>query len=211
MIGLLRRRPRKSSSVQPRRLVSATPGIHFEAIITAWYRPKRPSRHLNLEELVRSDLTTIIGELAQHLDATDVPAAQDAINARVGEPVLAQNTHYRLVSVAVALSLPPVAREVLAQREADQERIRRLRFLKSQLYDDPALVVLDRLEHRPEGLVEDELEYFQRLARSLRANENWWRPMLEQWELLGKGFSETEMQHRAMRALLNSLAELNGA
>ncbi|MEU2608038.1 hypothetical protein [Streptomyces albus] len=208
MTRLWRREPRKTTSAQPRRLASATPGIPFEAIITAWWQPKRRSRHLNLEELVRHDVTAAAGELAQYLEATDLPAAQDAINAALGNVDPTTNAHYRLVRVDVLLSLSAASREILAQRQADTERIRRLRFLKEQLYDDPALVVLDRLEHRSERPMDNEIEYIQRLARSLRANESWWRPLLEQWEQLGEGFSNTEMQHRAMTAILNSLAAL---
>ncbi|HZG05799.1 MAG TPA: hypothetical protein VE546_19860 [Streptomyces sp.] len=210
MTWLWRREPRKTTSAQPRRLASATPGIAFEANITVWWRPKRRSRHLNLEELVRHDVTAAADKLAQCLEATDLPAAQDAINAAVGDPHLAENTRYRLVKVEVHLSLSTAAREILAQRHADAERIRRLHFLKTHLYDDPALVVLDRLETHSERPSHNEIEYIQRLARSLHANESWWRPLLEQWEQLGEGFTNTEMQHRAMTAILNSLAALKG-
>jgi len=165
---------------------------------------------LNLEELVRHDVTAAADKLAQCLEATDLPAAQDAINAAVGDPHLTENTRYRLVKVEVHLSLSTAAREILAQRHADAERIRRLHFLKTHLYDDPALVVLDRLETHSERPSHNEIEYIQRLARSLHANESWWRPLLEQWEQLGEGFTNTEMQHRAMTAILNSLAALKG-
>lgn len=203
-----RREPRRSTSAQPRQLASATPGIAFEATITAWWRPRRRNGHGNLEELVRCDVTAAACELAQRLEATDLPAAQDAINAALGDPGITASPHYRLVKADIVLGLSATSREILAQRQADSERIRRLRFLKAQLYDDPALVVLDRLENRAIRPSDDDIEYLQRLARSLRANESWWRPLLEQWERLGAGFTTTEMQHRAMTALLNSLGAL---
>lgn len=207
MTRLWRREPRKTESTQPRQLSSATPGIPFEATITVWWRPKR-SRHLNLEDLVRHDVTAAASEMAQHLEAHDLPSAQDTINAAVGTPKPIKAVHYQLVKVDILLGLSPASREILAQRQADTERIRRLRFLKEQLYDDPALVVLDQMEHHSGRLKSDEVEYIQRLARSLQANESWWRPLFEQWQALGEGFSDTEMQHRAMRVLRNSLAEL---
>ncbi|MGW1693445.1 hypothetical protein [Streptomyces sp. NPDC002399] len=210
MTSLWRAELRKTASAQPRRLTSATPGIPFEATLSAWWKPRRRSRHLNIEELVRHDITAIACEQAQRLEATDLPAAQDAINAAVGDPDPRSNTHYRLVKVEVLLNLSKESREVLAQRQADTERIRRLHFLKERLYDDPALVVLDRLEHRSERPTDDEVEYIQRLARSLRANESWWHPLLEQWEQLGEGFSDAEMHRRAMAAILDSLAALKG-
>ncbi|MEU5418723.1 hypothetical protein ACH4UT_02110 [Streptomyces sp. NPDC020799] len=207
MTYLWHRKSRKTTSAQPRQLGSATPGIPFEALITIWWRPKR-SDHLNLEEQVRHDVTDAARKVAQSLEATDLPAAQDAINAAIGTPAPAKNPHYQLMEVDIQLGLSSASRETLAQRQADVERVRRLRFLKEQLYDDPALVVLDRIEHhsdRPKG---DELEYFQRLSRSLQANDSWWRPLLEQWEQLGEGFSDAEMQRRAMQVILDSLAAL---
>ncbi|WP_130440763.1 hypothetical protein [Streptomyces sp. BK239] len=158
--------------------------------------------------MVRHDVTTTAARVASRLEAYDLPFAQDAINAALGSPARAKVDHYRLTKVDVLLSLSAASREILAQRQADNERVRRLRFLKQHLYDDPALVVLDRMEHHPERLKSDEVEYIQRLARSLQANESWWRPLFEQWQALGEGFSDTEMQHRAMRALRKSLEEL---
>jgi hypothetical protein len=199
------RKPRKTTSAQPRQLDSATPGIPFEATIAIWWRPKR-RRQPNLEELVSHEVTTAAREMAQRLEATDLPAAQDAINAIVGTANSTPN--YRLLDVSIQLELSLESREILAQRQADAERIRRLRFLKEHLYGDPALLVLDQIEHRSVRPEDDEIEYLERLARKLLASERWWFPLLEQWECLGKGFSDTEMQARAMQAILDSLAAL---
>lgn len=85
---------------------------------------------------------------AASLEAADLAAAQDAVNAAL--PHRHRNPHYRLIDARAALRLPAAAKEILLQRQADENRIRRLRFLKTHLYDHPDLLVLDRLErHSP--------------------------------------------------------------
>ncbi|MGC9382739.1 hypothetical protein [Streptomyces sp. MH13] len=111
----------------------------------------------------------------------------------------------------MVLRLSPEPRERLAQRTADTERIRRLQFLKTHLYDHPGLVVLDRLERHPGRLPDEETAALQRLARTIKGCDQWWYPLLEQWEQLGDGFSDADKQQRAMLALLNSVAALNGS
>ncbi|WP_251021000.1 hypothetical protein [Streptomyces sp. ISL-98] len=192
----------------PRLLASATPGIAFEAVYTLRWRPMLRLRP-NLDDLVRTDIHQKAAETAARWDAADLPAAQDALNASLGAPHEG-NRHYRILAAQAVLRLAPESREHLAQRTADTERVRRLQFLKTQLYDHPGLVVLDRLERHPGRLPDEETAALQRLARTIKACDQWWYPMLEQWERLGDGFSDTDKQQRAMLALLNSVTALNG-
>ncbi|MFB6712591.1 MULTISPECIES: hypothetical protein [unclassified Streptomyces] len=73
-----------------------------------------------------------------------------------------------------------------------------------------ARVVLDRLEQRPGTLADEHVAELQRLARSIRACGSWWQPLLEQWEEVGRGFSDADRQQRAMLALLDSLQAFTG-
>ncbi|MBD0838204.1 hypothetical protein ICC28_05745 [Streptomyces sp. TRM68416] len=149
-------------------------------------------------------------ETAARLGASDVPAAQDAINAALGQlPRRAAN--YCLLNVYTALSLPSAAQELLAQQAADKQRINRLRFLKDHLYDHPDLVVLDQLEHHPPGaLGDDHVAELQRLARLICSCDRWWFPLLQQWEQVGQGFTDIERRQQAMLVLSDSLKALNG-
>ncbi|MFJ2554061.1 MULTISPECIES: hypothetical protein [unclassified Streptomyces] len=149
-------------------------------------------------------------ETAARLEATDVSAAQDAVNAALScLPRRAPN--YRLLEVYAALRLPRAAHELLAQRMADEQRIRRLRFLKQNLYDHPDLVVLDRLEHRAADTLGDEhVAELQRLARLIYSCDRWWFPLLAQWEQVGQGFTNIEKRQQAMVVLSDSLKALNG-
>ena len=200
---------RTTACTLPRLLPSATPGVPFEATFTIVWRPTL-RRRPNLDELVRCDVQTAAAEVAAHLEATDLPTAQDTVNAALGAPGRVRTRYYRLLAAQAVLRLSLTSREQLAQRRADEERIRRLHFLKTRLYDHPELVVLDRLEHHPELLCDEEVAAWQRLARAIKACDRWWYPLLEQWETLGQGFNDTERQQQAMLALLNSLTALNG-
>ncbi|MYW46035.1 hypothetical protein GT346_22610 [Streptomyces sp. SID161] len=164
----------------------------------------------NLDDLVRADVHQKAAATAARWDAADLPAAQDALNAALGASHEG-NRHYRILATQVVLRLSPESRERLAQRTADTERIRRLQFLKTHLYDHPGLVVLDRLEGHPGHLPDEETAALQRLARTIKGCDQWWYPLLEQWEQLGDGFSDADKQQRAMLALLNSVAALNGS
>ncbi|MFF5010868.1 hypothetical protein ACFY3G_49795 [Streptomyces phaeochromogenes] len=192
----------------PRLLASATPGIPFEATYTLRWRPTL-RHHANLEDLVRTGIHQKAAETAARWDASDLPAAQDALNAVLGAPH-ESNRYYRVLAAQVVLRLSPGARERLAQRTADTERVRRLQFLKAHLYDHPGLVVLDRLENHPERLPDEEAAALQRLARMIKTCDQWWYPLLEQWEQLGDGFNDTGKQQLAMLALLNAVTTLNG-
>ncbi|MFD3582876.1 hypothetical protein [Streptomyces sp. NPDC058683] len=149
-------------------------------------------------------------ETAARLGAADVAAATDAVNGALGcLPRRAPN--YRLLDVHAALGLPRAAHELLAQRAADEQRVRRLRFLKQNLYDHPDLVVLDQLEHHAAGAVGDEhVAELQRLARLIYSCDRWWFPLLAQWEQVGQGFTNIEKRQQAMVVLSDSLKALNG-
>ncbi|MGW0673094.1 hypothetical protein [Streptomyces sp. NPDC002746] len=163
-----------------------------------------------MEETVRATVQATAIETAARLRASDVPAAQDAVNAALGYlPRRAPN--YCLLSVHAALSLPSTAQELLAQRAADEQRIRRLRFLKKNLYDHPDLVVLDQLEHHAPGVLGDEhVAEIQRLTRLIYSCDRWWFPLLQQWEQVGQGFTNIEKRQQAMLVLSDSLKALNG-
>ncbi|MFE3390346.1 hypothetical protein [Streptomyces anulatus] len=163
-----------------------------------------------MEETVRAAVHATAAETAARLGASDLLAAQDAVNAALGRlPRRAPN--YCLLNAYACLGLSSAAQELLAQRTADEERIRRLRFLKENLYDHPDLVVLDQLEHHAPGALGNEhVAELQRLARLICSCDRWWLPLLEQWEQVGQGFTDVEKRQQAMLVLSDSLKALNG-
>ncbi|MER6625434.1 hypothetical protein [Streptomyces sp. NPDC000931] len=195
---------------QPRLLPSASEGIRFEAVFTITWRPRWRAHH-SAEEIVRTHVHAVAAQTAAQLDPADLPTAQDAVNAVLATPRPHRDQHYRLLTAQASLRLSSEAKELIAQRQADENRIQRLHFLKTHLYDHPDLVVLDRLErHAPGALHDEHVAELQRLSRLIKSCDRWWSPLLQQWEQLGQGFKDAEKQQQAMLALLDSLKALNG-
>ncbi|WP_405445866.1 hypothetical protein OG350_06035 [Streptomyces achromogenes] len=203
------RRARTIHHAQPRMLRCATPGIHFEATFTIEWRPPLRARP-NLEDLVLSRTLARAGEVAQLFPAVEVRSAQDTINAELGAPEHTRATEYRRLAARVELTLSESAREGLAQQQADEARVRRLRFLRTNLYEQPDLFVLDRIEQQGDWPGAHQVAEWQRLARWMVAANRWWQPMLDQWEAVGQGFNDIERQNRAMLALCDALQKLKG-
>lgn len=192
-----------------RLLPSSTAGVPFEAAFTIVWRPTWRTRR-NLDELVRHNIHRAAIDVASRLEAADLHAARDVINAALGDTDRTHTPHYQILAVRVTLQLSSESREVLARRRTDEDRVRRLQFLKTHLYDHPDLLVLDRLERQSDPLTDRHIAELQRLARSIRACDRWWHPILEQWEQLGQGFNDPDRQQRAMLALFESLKAFNG-
>ncbi|GGY16838.1 hypothetical protein GCM10010358_80560 [Streptomyces minutiscleroticus] len=201
--------PRTSTSIQPRTLPSATDGIAFEAVYTITWRPNwRTQPHA--EEAIRTHVHSAAARTTERLAATDLPAAQDAVNAAL-DALSPPGAHYRLLAAHADLALSPTAREMLTQRAADEHRVRRLRFLKENLYDRPDLIVVDQLERQVPGALSDgHVAELQRLARLISSCDRWWFPVLQQWEKVGQGFTDTGKQQQAMLVLYDALKALNG-
>ncbi|MFI8372009.1 hypothetical protein [Streptomyces sp. NPDC085466] len=193
---------------EPRLLPCATPGIHFEATFTIVWRPALRS-HPGLEELVVSRTIARAREIARHFPALEVRSAQDAVNAELGGPQHTRGTRYRCLTARSELALPTAARATVAQRQADEERVQRLRFLRTHLYDHPDLFVLDQIEQHGGCPGTEHVADWHRLARSIAASGQWWEPVLAQWESVGRGFTDIELQNRALLALHDALDALN--
>ncbi|MGW4549319.1 hypothetical protein ACWEN4_23580 [Streptomyces violaceorubidus] len=203
------RQARTIHCAQPRMLRCATPGINFEATFTIEWRPALRTR-LNLEDLVVSQTLARASEVAQLFPAVEVRTAQDTINAELGAPEHTRATGYRCLAARVELALSESSREDLAQQQADEARVRRLRFLRRNLYEQPDLFVLDRIEKQGNWPGAQQVAEWQRLARWMVAADEWWQPILDQWEKVGQGFNDIELQNRAMLALCDALQKLKG-
>lgn len=200
---------RTTTSARPRLLPSATDGIAFEAVYMIAWRP-RWRVPPNLEETLRAAVHAAVAETAVLRTASDLPAAQDAVNATLGS-LPRRNPDYILVNARATLGLPDEADALLRQWAADRQRIRRLRFLKANLYDHPDLIVLEQLErHAASDLRDEHVAELQRLARLICSCDRWWFPLLQQWEQLGQGFTDMEKRQQAMLVLADSIKALGG-
>jgi hypothetical protein len=82
--------------------------------------------------------------------------------------------------------------------------------LRTHLYEQPGLFVLDRIERQGDWPGAAQIAEWQRMARWMVAADEWWQPMLDQWEKVGQGFNDIELQNRAMLALCDALQKLKG-
>jgi hypothetical protein len=110
--------------------------------------------------------------------------------------------------VYVVLGLSEQAQRFVAQHRADVDRFEHLRFLHSQIYSNPALVVVERIERHAERLDDTELQHLERLARSLKAGQEWWYPMLSAWEAVVAGINDDNRRQLAMSVLLDAISKL---
>ncbi|WP_328508381.1 hypothetical protein OG981_53120 [Streptomyces mirabilis] len=140
---------RTTACSRPRLLPSATDGISFQALYTIHWRPHRRSQPC-VEEAVRAHVHASALGTAACLPATDLLAAQDAVNAAL--PHGCRTAHYRLISARTVLQLPPDAADFLQQQQADDHRIRRLRFLKT--HSDDGWVTASGLTQKSTDAVE---------------------------------------------------------
>lgn len=200
-------RPHHTVFQNARRLPSATEGIDFTAMVEVVWRPRR-RREPNLHDSMRADVVETASQASIKCTAYDLRAAENFVNAQLAAWAGTPPSRYRRISPRVSLSLSEGAADVLAQRRADEERVRRLTFLKTSLYSDPALVVLEYLERNP-GQTGDELikRYLHALGL-INSSGQWWAPLLEGGEALAQRLSAHDLAYMLMRALTATISEL---
>jgi hypothetical protein len=170
-MNLLRRR-HETHFREPRLLDSRTPGVAFEMTGSTWWKARR-TRHPDIEAIVRDAVVERARIVAIKHDADDLHGAQDAINTDLGP--LSRTRHYSDLRATVVLRITDQARADALQYRHSIAHIERLRFLKQQLYSDPAMLMLDYLDKNP-GKTADppDLAQFEKLALKITNGERWW-------------------------------------
>ncbi|TCC22763.1 hypothetical protein [Kribbella speibonae] len=191
----------------PRLLPSATEGVEFTAMFEVVWRPRR-RRESNLQDALRADVIEAASATSITRSAYDVRAAENFINTRLAAWGRTATGRYRHISPKVSLSLSDDAAETLAQRRADEERVRRLTFLKTKLYSDPALVVVERLERNPERSSENLIAEYIRAAQLIESSQRWWAPLLEGTAALDQRYRTQDLAFALMSALTATVNEL---
>lgn len=196
---------------EPRRLPSATSGVDFTANITAQYRHgRRP--HNNREELVCFRVMTIARKIAVKWEADDRGAAQDEINACLGESLDCPQGFYRKLTGHAELLINRKAHENAIRAREDRVHVERLRYLKAALYTDPSLLVVEYLDqNRNQINVIDvgNIDKFRLLADRLREVEQWWSPIMTAWNELAANTSSKEGIEEAMKVIGDSIRRLD--
>lgn len=184
----LLRRTRETRIHKPRLLDSRTPGVAFEMTGSALWRARR-TRHPDIEAVVGTAVVERARAVAIKRDADDVHGAQDAINDDLG---VSSSTHYYSdLRATVLLRISDQAKADALQYRRSIAHIERLRFLKEQLFGDPAMLMLDYLDKNP-GKAADlpDLAHFQKLALKVTNGERWWCRVLDALDRLSSEVSD---------------------
>ena len=203
------RRTRETHFSETRLLESRTPGVPFQMSGSAWWKRRR-IRYPDVQAAVLDAVCHEAQDIAITRYADDFRGAQDAINANLGVIQRSRNTHfYSALTAKVTLTLSnEAAADALAYRHS-VAYVKRLRFLREQLYSDPAMLMLDHLEKNP-GKADDELPdmaHFQRLAMKISNGERWWCRILDAMDRLAPHTTDQNGNLLAMDVLIRVLKE----
>ncbi|MGC0318962.1 hypothetical protein [Kitasatospora acidiphila] len=137
----------------------------------------------------------------------EIRAAEDCLNADLGQEFDYAGGYLNRLTATVQLYLDVDTRRAAEQARDDRARISRLRYLRTQLYSDPELLLLEYLDRHPDQLTTVAIQPFQQLARSLRVGGKWWYPLLDALEKLSSNTDPVCGEVTAMTALLKAFRE----
>jgi hypothetical protein len=176
---------------------------------SAWWKP-RHTRHPDIQAAAVLDAVFHQAQdiaITRHAD--DFRGTQDAINANLGAIQRSRDTHfYSALTAKVTLTLSnEAAADALAYRHS-LAYVKRLRFLREQLYSDPAMLMLDHLEKNP-GKADElpDMAHFQRIAMKVSNGERWWCRILDAMDRLAPHTTDQDGNLLAMDVLIRVLKE----
>ncbi|WP_433129915.1 hypothetical protein ACQPWW_05955 [Micromonospora sp. CA-240977] len=140
-----------------------------------------------------------------------VEEAQDEINGILGMRDKCPDGFYRELVGRVRLYLTEDTRADLQRQREDALRLRRLRFLKENIFSDPSLVAIELFERTPVGGAELDrlLERASEMALKLRSFESWWAALLLAWGELAQKMRSPAEAEVAMNILLEAIRNLD--
>jgi hypothetical protein len=191
-----------------RLLKSLTPGVPFRMTGSARWVPGKVS-HPAIEALVRNVVVSQAQAIAVKRHADDVSGTEDAINSDLGSGLIEDTPYYSALTATVVLDRPTQDEMANSHEYRDSlARVERLRFLRSQLYGDPSMLLLDYIDRNPDKLDElPDLASFQLLALEVSNGERWWLRVLHVLERLSAEVSDEKGNLWAMNVLLGALKE----
>jgi hypothetical protein len=141
--------------------------------------------------------------------ADDVSGTEDAINSDLGSGLIEDTPYYSALTATVLLDRSHQDEMANSHEYRNSlARVERLRFLRSQLYGDPSMLMLDYVDRNPDKLDElPDLASFQLLALEVSNGERWWLRVLHVLERLSAEVSDEKGNLWAMHVLLTALKE----
>ncbi len=183
--------------------------FYFEADFQITYRPGRQG-HCNRNSLIRHEVLQAAREESQSWLAIEILEAEDAINARLGRPSDSTDGFYRDCRARVALHISEQTEKTLHRLLASEARVNHLQYLKTTLYSDASLLLVDFLERDPSRLGDElDIDKFYRFANRLSEAEQWWAPLMQAWGELAAQTQSREAAREALHALLDAIHRLD--
>ncbi len=137
---------------------------------------------------MRTDLYAATWLVAASHDADQAQVAEDEMNSAIGAGLNSPHGYYRDLVATIRLKIDGDGAEAAAALRADQRRVRQLQQLKSLLYSDPTLMLIDHVERHPEltdpSQMAARLDGYRALADQLVQHDDWWRPIAAAWNAL---------------------------
>lgn len=188
---------------------SGTVGADFIVALRAQYRPGRRF-HYNRDSLVRSWVLDRVTEIAGKWTVDDYAMAQEHVNSFLGRGHHCSEKFYRSLVAHVEFRVSAESARVARQERLDNARLERLKYLKDVLYADPALMVIEHLERNPHiSPAEITVADFRKFSGNLRAEEEWWSPLMVAWNNLAEQINSSEEVEVSMRILLDAIRRLD--
>lgn len=192
---------------EPRLLESLTPGAPFEMTGTARWK-SRWRRNPEAEVAAREAIVQRARNIAITRYADDIHGAQDAINADLCVNPLRKTRYYSRLTATITLRLSGQAEADARKYRQSLAHIKRLHFLKEQLYSDPAMLMLDYLDKNPGKASQlPDLAQYQKLALKVRDGERWWCQILDVLDKLSSNIADQDGNFYVMKVLFAALKD----
>jgi hypothetical protein len=182
--------------------------IYFVATIVGEYRLGR-GRHSDPGAVARRDVLALTSSIALKWEADQVSAAQDDMNAQLGNADNSRGKVYRKLSAHVDLRVGEESQEALRELRRDQARVARLEFLRKVLFANPVLIAIEYLERNPQEIKKVEIEAFRSFAEQAMSYEKWWGPLMKAWNDLAAKAESPEAVAEGMNVLLDAILRLD--
>jgi len=165
-------------------------------------------RHPQAEAGVRDTIVQRAQDIAITRYADDIHGAQDAINADLCANPPPKTRRYSSLTATITLQLNDQAKADAQKYRHSLAHIKRLCFLKEQLYSDPAMLLLDYLDNNPGKAAQPpDLAQYQKLALKVRDGERWWCRILDVLDRLSSDVADQDGNFYAMKVLFAALKD----
>jgi hypothetical protein len=170
-----------------------------------WWKSRRRC-HLDIESVVHDAVFHKAQTIAVQRYTDDIRGTEDAINANLGSSHHEKSPYYSSLTAKIALHLSEHDMRSSLEYHNSLARVERLRFLKSELYNDPSMLLIDFLDRNPDRFSDPpDFADFQRLALKVSNGDKWWSWILDVLDKFSSEVSDENGNTYVMKVLFAAL------